>query len=52
MQSRWSDVIRVTCYSGRTYVERPQSFFFEGQAHKVNSIEKEWHEPRGKHFKE
>ena len=41
---------QVTCYSGRTYAERPQSFLFEGQAHKVKSIEKEWHQPGGKYF--
>ena len=43
--------IQVTCYSGETYAERPEAFMWEGQAHRVRSIEKEWLEPGEKRFR-
>ena len=43
--------VRVTCYSGRTYAERPESFVWEGIEHKVKKIEKEWQEPGARLFK-
>ena len=35
----------VTCYSGRTYAERPESFIWEGVKLGVKQIVKEWQEP-------
>ena len=42
--------IQVTCYSGRIYADRPASFIWEGEQYEVNEVEKEWLEPRQKHF--
>jgi hypothetical protein len=42
--------IRVNCYSGQTYAERPESFIWEGTEYKVAKLEKEWLEPGEKHF--
>ena len=42
--------VQVTCYSGHTYPERPQSFTWEGQIQRVEKVEKEWREPGWKHF--
>ena len=36
------DKIKVKCYSGHTYVERPVSFTWRGIEYKVENIEKEW----------
>ena len=44
------DNIKVRCYSGRTYAERPVSFEWEGAEYRVEEIEKEWLEPGEKHF--
>jgi len=40
---------QVKCYSGHTYAQRPESFFWQDKEHKVSRIEKEWLEP-GKRF--
>jgi len=45
------DKVEVKCYSGCTYAERPQSFFWQGCECKVLSIEKEWLEPGNKFFR-
>ena len=42
---------RVTCYSGRTYAERPTSFYWKGQEHRVKRVESEWQEPGERHFR-
>jgi len=42
--------IQVTCYSGRSYADRPASFVWQDKQYEVNKIEKEWLEPRQKHF--
>ena len=42
--------IQVTCYSGRSYADRPASFIWKGEQYEVNEVEKEWLEPRQKHF--
>ena len=42
--------LKVTCYSGHTYAERPESFRWEGIEYEVEKIEREWVEPGGKHF--
>jgi len=45
------DNIRVRCYSGHTYAERPESFIWQGMEYKVEQIEKEWREPEERCFK-
>ena len=50
IQSSRTKPIQVQCYSGRTYAERPDSFLWQGEEHKVQSLEKEWREPGEKHF--
>jgi hypothetical protein len=40
-----SENLKVRCYSGRTYAERPQSFTWQGTEYEVAEIEKEWLEP-------
>ena len=42
--------LKVNCYSGHTYAERPMSFHWEGKEYEVEEIEKEWLEPGEKHF--
>lgn len=42
--------IQVTCYSGRTYADRPSSFIWQDRKCEVEKIEKEWVEPGEKHF--
>jgi len=44
------DKIKVKCYSGRMYAERPISFLWQDQQYEVDEIEKEWLEPGEKHF--
>jgi hypothetical protein len=45
------DKIEVKCYSGHTYAQRPESFFWQDKEHKISKIEKEWLEPDKKFFK-
>jgi len=42
--------LKVNCYSGQTYAERPKSFLWEGVEYEVEEIEKEWREPGERHF--
>ena len=42
--------LKVNCYSGHTYAERPKSFEWEGVEYEVEEIEKAWVEPGEKHF--
>jgi len=42
--------LKVNCYSGQTYAERPKSFLWEGIEYEVEEIEKEWQEPGERHF--
>lgn len=37
--------LRVNCYSGQSYAERPKSFLWEGAEYEVEEIEREWREP-------
>jgi len=39
------DNLKVNCYSGQTYAERPRSFLWEGIEYEVEKIEKSWKEP-------
>ena len=43
--------VQVTCYSGHTYAERPESLIWQGVEHKVKQVEKEWQEPGARLFK-
>lgn len=45
------DCLKVTCYSGHTYAERPKSFEWQGREYEVKEIEKAWQEPGKKLFK-
>ena len=38
------DNLKVNCYSGHTYAERPESFIWQSIEYKVQQIEKEWRE--------
>jgi hypothetical protein len=42
--------LKVNCYSGQTYAERPKSFTWEGVEYEIEKIEKEWREPEERHF--
>ena len=44
------DKLKVNCYSGHTYAERPKSFLWQGIAYEVVEIERAWQEPGEKHF--
>ncbi len=37
--------VKVACYSGHTYAERPKSFEWQGKTYDVDKIEKAWQEP-------
>ena len=37
--------LKVNCYSGHTYAERPRSFVWEEVEYEVEEIEKAWLEP-------
>jgi len=43
--------LQVTCYSGHTYAERPESFLWQGIKYEVKEIEKVWQEPGKRVFK-
>ena len=42
--------IQVTCYSGRSYADRPASFVWQDKRFEVKEIEREWLEPGERHF--
>ncbi len=42
--------LKVDCYSGHIYAERPRSFLWEGVEYEVEEIKKEWLEPGERHF--
>ena len=43
--------LKVNCYSGHTYAQRPVSFNWQGIDYQVKEIEKEWLEPGERWFK-
>jgi len=43
--------LKVNCYSGHTYAERPRSFLWQETEYKVAEIEKAWQEQGKKLFK-
>ena len=42
--------LKVNCYSGHTYAERPVSFLRQGIEYEVEGIERAWQEPGERHF--
>jgi hypothetical protein len=42
--------LKVNCYSGQSYAERPKSFTWEGVEYEIEEIEKEWREPENRCF--
>ena len=42
--------LKVSCYSGHTYAERPQSFQWEGRNYEIEEIERAWLEPGKRYF--
>jgi hypothetical protein len=42
--------IHVTCYSGRSYADRPISFAWNRERYEITRIEREWLEPGEKRF--
>jgi len=42
--------LKVTCYSGHTYAERPKSFELQSREYEVKEIKKAWQEPGKKLF--
>ena len=44
-------MVKVQCYSGRTYAERPVSFIWQNVVYVLQEIEEEWREPDGKYFR-
>jgi len=45
-----NNYLKVNCYSGHTYAERPKSFLWEGVEYEVEKVEKAWQEPGERHF--
>ena len=44
------DSLKVDCYSGHTYAERPRSFEWEGVGYEVEEVGWAWVEPGERHF--
>ncbi|MFC1986190.1 hypothetical protein ACFLWC_04265 [Chloroflexota bacterium] len=42
--------LKVNCYSGHTYAERPRSFEWQSTDYEIEQIEKAWLEPGERHF--
>ena len=42
--------LKVNCYSGHTYAERPRSFLWQDTEYQIEEIEKAWLEPGGRCF--
>jgi hypothetical protein len=42
--------LKVKCYSGSRYAERPVSFVWGDEAYEVEEIEREWQEPGERYF--
>jgi hypothetical protein len=46
-----ADSLRVSCYSGQSYAERPLAFIWEDREYKVAEVEKEWRGVGTKNFR-
>ena len=42
--------LKVNCYSGHTYAERPVSFAWGDTEYEIKEIERAWVEPGERHF--
>jgi len=42
--------LKVNCYSGHTYAERPKAFEWQGIKYEVEKVERAWQEPGERHF--
>ena len=42
--------LRVECYSGHTFAQEPRGLVWEGQRHRVASVEQRWRTPDGPGF--
>jgi hypothetical protein len=42
--------VKVICYSGHTYAERPKSFEWAGKKYEVEVVEKGWRDPGSRLF--
>ena len=42
--------VKVRCYSGYTFAEKPEYFIWQGNRYDIQEIEKEWFEPGEKCF--
>jgi hypothetical protein len=42
--------VKANCYSGHTYAERPQFFWWQDIEYEVKEIEKSWQEPGKRYF--
>lgn len=45
-----NDSLKVECYSGHTYAQRPTAFVWRGRRYQVAQILKQWRSPRGPGF--
>ena len=46
-----SALLKVECYSGHAYAERPVAFVWGGRRYQVERILKQWRSPRGPGFR-
>ncbi len=46
-----AETVEVSCYSGHTYPERPESFRWRGTEFRVAEIESAWRQPDGDCFR-
>lgn len=40
------ELVKVACYAGSRYPQRPQRVTWRGAEHEVLAVEREWQEPR------
>lgn len=43
--------LRVQCYSGYIYAERPESFVYRNENYQVERVDREWQEPGERYFR-
>lgn len=44
------ETVKVECYSGHTYAQRPRFFTWRGQRYQVQEVERTWRTPQGPCF--
>lgn len=45
------EIVEVSCYSGHTYPERPESFRWRDREFRVAEVESAWRQPDGNCFR-